>query len=289
MELLPGDRAVRAEVDSEWGEVDERSAEIRTEIRFPSPNAMFPSPEVVNGNVGSFGVEYVAEMNGVRVAEAEKSGVRLDPHRTVVRLDARMENGSIRDWWKSHIESGEESQMRVKPRLRLNLAMSDIGVRVPSYRADIDTDVLGFLNEADRREKTVLGRTVFAVDEVDADWGEPDGDETPVKVTAAVENPTPFPVGFSDIVCDVRMNGVGVGDGGTVEGFSLGPGETDEVDLRVTLDNDRLPEWWATHVDNGEQTEITVDVYGAVDVFGKQFRVHLLTYSGEVETSVLTD
>ncbi len=282
MDLLPGDRVVRAEVDSEWGEVDDRSAEIRTEIRFPSPN-------VVNGNVDSFGVEYVAEMNGVRVAEAEKSGVHLDPHRTVVRLDARMENGRIRDWWTSHIESGEESRMRVKPRLRLDLAMSDIGVRVPSYRTGIETDVLSFLNEADRREKTVLGRTVFAVDDVNADWGEPDEDETPVEVTARVENPTRFPIRFSDIVCDVRMNDVEVGGGGTVDGFRLGAGETDELDLCVTVDNERLPEWWATHVDNGEHTEITVDVSGAVDVFGKQFHVHLLTYTGEVETNVLTD
>jgi LEA14-like dessication related protein len=281
MKVPSGDTTERGVVTSDWGEVDDEASEIRTEVSVPSPN-------VVNGNVDSFGVEYVAEINGVRVAEAEKSGFRFGSRTTSVRLDAEMEHGTVRDWWRAHVENGEESRMRVKPRLRVDLPLSDLGVRVPSREQTVETDALGFLNDAPRRERSVAGRTVLAVEDVDARWGEPDDDITPVHVEARVENPTRVPVRFSDLVCDVRMNGVRVGGGGTVDGFALGADETDEIGMSVAIENDALPEWWRTHVENGETTQVVADVYGAVDVLGRRFRVGLLSYSGTVETDVLT-
>ncbi|MFW5983746.1 MAG: LEA type 2 family protein, partial [Halobacteria archaeon] len=165
---------------------------------------------------------------------------------------------------------------------------SDLGVRVPSREKTVETDALAFLNDAPRRERTVAGRTVLAVEDVDARWGEPNDEGTPVQVEARVQNPTRVPVKFSDLVCDVRMNGVHVGDGGTLDGFALGAGETDEVEMKVTVENDRLPNWWKTHVENDETTDVAADVYGAVDVLGRRFRVPLLSYTGAVETDVLT-
>jgi LEA14-like dessication related protein len=281
MELPSADRTARGGVETDWGEVDEESSEILTEVSVPSPN-------VVNGNVDTFGVEYVAEMNGVRVAEAEKSGFRFGSRTTSVSLAAEMEHETVRGWWTDHIEGGEESEMRVKPRLRVDLPLSDLGVRVPSREKRVETDILGFLNDAGRRERTVAGRTLFTVEEIDARWGEPDGGSVPVHVEARVENPTRVPVAFSDIVCDVRMNGVKVGEGGTGGGFSLSAGETDEVGIRVTIEDEPLPDWWRTHVENGEETEITAEVHGAVDVLGRRLRIPLISYTGSLETDVLT-
>jgi LEA14-like dessication related protein len=279
---LPSERSARGGVRTEWGDVDDETSEIRTEVSVPSPS-------FADRSVGTFGVEYVAEMNGVRVAEAEESGFRFDPdeNRTVADLSAEMEHEAVRDWWGEHVENGEVSSMRVKPRLRLDLTLSDLGVRVPSQEMRVETDALGFLKDADRRERKVAGRTVLAVDGVEARWGEPDDEKTPVDVEARVENPTRVSVSFSDLVCDVRMNGVCVGGGGTLDGFSLGAGESDEVGMRVDVEHERLPDWWRTHIENGEETEIVADVYGAVDVLGRRFRVPLISYDGTVETDVL--
>lgn len=281
MELPSGDRVVRGGVKNEWGDVDNESCEIRTEISVPPTN-------VVNGNVDTFGVEYVAEVNGVRVAEAEKSDFRFGPRTTAVSLTAEMENSTVSEWWGAHIKNGEKSRMRIKPRLRVDLPLSDLGVRVPSRERRIETDALGFLNGAGRRERDVFGRTVLAVEDLEANWGEPNDDETPVHVTATVENPTPVPVSFSALVCDVRMNGVDVGKGDTLDGFSVGAGETQEVEITVGVDHSALPEWWMTHVDNNEETEVVASVHGAVDVFGKRLHVPLISYDGKIETSVLT-
>lgn len=278
---LSEDRTVAGEIDTRWGEVDEEASEIKTDVSVPTPS-------VVNGNPEVFGVEYTAEVNGARVAEAEKGDLRFGPRRTDVSLAAEMEHRTVRDWWPEHIEGGESSRMRIKPRLRVDLPLSDLGVRVPSRRKTIETDALAFLNNADRRERQVLGRTVLAVDDVEADWGEPSDGETPVHVTAEVENPTRFPVVFSDVVCKVRMNGVDVGSGATLEGFSLEAGERDEVEMEVRIDESCLPEWWKKHVENDEETLIDASVYGAVDVLGRRFKIPLLTYEGSMETNVLT-
>ncbi|MCX2819206.1 MAG: LEA14-like dessication related protein [Methanobacteriota archaeon] len=281
MRLPSGDGIERGVVTSRWGDVSDEASEIRTEVSVPSAN-------VVNRDTDTFGVEYVAEINGVRVVEAEKSGFRFDPRTTSVSLDAEMEHDAIRGWWGTHVENGEESSMRVKPRLRVDLPLSDLGVRVPSRETTVETDALGFLNDAGRRERSVMGRTFLAVDGIDAEWGEPDGGTTPVHVEARVENPTRVPVSFSDLVCDVRMNGVDVGGGETHDGFALGAGETETVEMTVNIEDDALPDWWRTHVENGEETEVVADVYGAVGVLGRRFRVPLISYTGAVETDVLT-
>jgi len=273
--------ATTAGVSTEWGEADEEVTDIKTEFEIPAPN-------VVEGRLSNFGVGYDVKMNDVRMANAERDDVFLNPDGTVVRLDAEMDNRRIPEWWCTHVNNGEESTVEIEPHLRLPGILSGISASAgtPARTKKVETDVLGCVETEEAQDKTVLGRTVFTVEDFHAEWGEATTEETPVDVTARVSNPNPFDVGASRIDCEVLMNGVRVGKG-NAEGVSI-PAESEErIDVDVTVENDELPEWWCTHVENDEVSEIEVVLYAVYEPLGRDFRVPLFTYDGEFDTEFL--
>ena len=81
---------------------------------------------------------------------------------------------------------------------------------------------------------------------------------TTVQSNLTVSNPNPFPIPLrrADVTYTVFMNGLSVADG-QESGVSLGPGNS-TVRVRTALANDRIDEWWITHVRRGERTNLTV-------------------------------
>jgi LEA14-like dessication related protein len=130
---------------------------------------------------------------------------------------------------------------------------------------------------------TAFGRTVFAVHRIDARWGEADEDETPVELRVKVENPNPFSVGFEDVGYTVSMNGVRVGEG-TVDDFRLPAREKKVVSSEAVLKNERIADWWTTHLRRGEKTETELRLNGAVRVLGFGRKIGDRSYTGSFET-----
>jgi LEA14-like dessication related protein len=73
-----------------------------------------------------------------------------------------------------------------------------------------------------------------------------------------VTNPNPIGVpGVIDIEYMVSLNGVPVGEG-VKEGVGLSTGQ-DEIELVIPIDNQQIPAWWVTHVNNGEQSTLALE------------------------------
>ncbi len=81
---------------------------------------------------------------------------------------------------------------------------------------------------------------------------------TMVQSDLTVANPNPFPIPLrrADVAYTVYMNGIPVGDG-QESGVSL-PAGNSTVELRTGLENDRIVEWWRSHIRRGERTNLTV-------------------------------
>jgi LEA14-like dessication related protein len=83
---------------------------------------------------------------------------------------------------------------------------------------------------------------------------------TTVETNVTVNNPNPIDITFGgvDLDYDIAMNGVHMADGQR-DDVSAGPG-TSTVQLQTLLQNEQIPEWWYTHVDRGERTNVTIHV-----------------------------
>lgn len=81
---------------------------------------------------------------------------------------------------------------------------------------------------------------------------------TTVQSQVVVSNPNPIPVPLTtaDVTYTVYLNGIPVGEGREPD-MTLPAGKSTER-VQTTFDNDRLVQWWKTHIRRGERSNLTV-------------------------------
>lgn len=126
---------------------------------------------------------------------------------------------------------------------KLRIAATALGVLVVSLGAAVALGVFG----------------VPTVESVDNEFGGVNDTTTVVVTDLTVNNPNPVGTGFLDASATyaVRMNDVQMAEG-EKGSLDLSPGRN-EVRLETYMDNRRIPDWWVTHVRNGERTEVAID------------------------------
>ena len=292
---LPFDGTLVRRVTNEWGEITDEYSEIRTRVVLDGAN-------LVDFHVEGVGLRYDASMNGVLVARSEKKGVSLNRRNTTIHLSARIGRDSLLEWWKTHINNDERTRLVIRPHVTVDLpsldissfdltgvlparAVDSVSVETPNYTSDFTTRIVDSISTREKMRVKALGRTVFAVSDVDARWGTADEEETLIGVEVGVENPNPFAVGFEDLGYTVSMNGIEVGEG-TVDDFTLPARGDKTVGSRAVLDNRSVADWWATHLRRGERTGTRIAFDGTVRALGLSRRIGERSYTDSFETDL---
>ncbi|WP_312909170.1 LEA type 2 family protein [Natronosalvus caseinilyticus] len=129
----------------------------------------------------------------------------------------------------------------------------------------------------------VLG--VPALESMDNEFGDVDDERTEILTDLTIHNPNPIGLGSADVDAqyDVRMNGVEMANG-SGEDITVEPGTSTES-LRTEMRNERIPDWWVTHIENGEQTHVEIDATISSGLVGRSTEV---TNEQTVETDLLS-
>jgi LEA14-like dessication related protein len=130
---------------------------------------------------------------------------------------------------------------------------------------------------------------VLYVNETSAQWGEVNESRTPLALDFRVYNPKSYPVGVSEIGYEITMNDVAVGEGTTEQGYTVGPKSAETVETTTLIDNTKLDEWWVSHLERDQVTDLRIDFYARLEVTGGEtIRVPLrsLTYTETIETDI---
>lgn len=100
---------------------------------------------------------------------------------------------------------------------------------------------------------------------VDNSFGPVDEAETVIESDLLIHNPNPIglTLGGVTIEYEIRLNEIPMANG-TREGVAVERGNS-TVPFETTMDNDRIPDWWVSHLRNGEFTTLTVhaDIHSA--------------------------
>lgn len=294
---LPLEGTLVRRVTNEWGEITDESSEIRTRV-------VLDGGHLLDVHIDSVGLRYDASMNGVRVARSDKKGVSLNRRNTTIHLSARIHRSRLLDWWKTHVNNGEKTRLVIRPHLtvdlpsldlsaidfagvlpRRNPSVDSISVETPNYTSRFSTNILDSIRMRNPMSVRALGKKLFEVREVDASWGKADDTETPVDLSVTVENPNFFSVGFEDLGYAVEMNGVRVG-GGDVGDFVLPARDTATVETRAVLRNEKIADWWTTHLRRGERTQTEITFDGTVRVLRFGRRVGGRSYTDSFRTNL---
>lgn len=264
-------------VESDWGEVTNDTTEIRTNVTVDNPNRV--------GVPGVVGIDYDVRMNDVTVATGKNGGIGLPAGETTLGLTTRMDNDRIADWWATHVNDGERTTVSVRPTVKVGPVSRSVA---PTERT-FSTDILGRFNTEADREVTFDGEPFLSVTRTRASWGEATPEKTPLTLSASIHNPNDDPIVLSKIGYAVAMNDVTLTENATAGSLRIGPGATEPLRIRSTLDNSKLDEWWASHVEKGETTRLDVRVFATVEDDGRTRRIPLdfLSRSVQFRTDVM--
>jgi LEA14-like dessication related protein len=270
-------------VDNQFAGVNETTTAIETDLVVSNPNPL-------STNLSGVSVDYAVEMNGLKMANGEKDGVSIGTGSTSIPLRTTLSNERIPEWWVTHIQNGEHTTLRVDA----NVSFETLGrtFEAPQITRSIDTDLLSSFNSTETREVNadapVVSDPVLYINETSAEWGETTQDRTALNLTFVVHNPKPYPVVVSELGYDITMNDVDVGEGTTNSEYVIPAKSTKTIEATTYIETNTLDEWWVTHLERNQTTDLRIDFYAKFDAAGTTFTVPLdpLTYEKTFETDI---
>ena len=271
------------DVENRFGGVNETTTTIESNLTVSNPNPF-------GASLGGLTVDYAVEMNGIRMAEGTKTGVSVPRGTSTLPFTTQMANERIPSWWVSHIRNGEQTTLTVDADVRSSAAGASFGA--PQVTRSVDTDLLSQFNSSRPQpvnaSAPLVSDPVLYVNETSATWGEVTNERTELRVAFVVYNPKSYPVGTTELGYDLSMNGVTLGEGATESGVVVPPGETRTIETTTRIRNENFDEWWVTHIERNQVSELEIDFSARFDLRATTVEVPLtpLDYTKTVETDI---
>jgi len=248
-------------VENRFGDVNETTTTIETDVAVNNPNP-------IGVSLGSLELDYAIEMNEIPMASGSRDGVSIGASGSTIGLETYLRNENIPAWWASHIDAGEQTDLLIDVDLSHGV-MGDRAVEIPQQE-QIETDILAGFNSTETQE--INASNAFVDDPVlylneTAGWfgNNVSREETPVEMAFTVHNPKPWAYTITEIGYDVEMNNISVGEGATQKEYVIPGGETTEVRASTAISNQNLDDWWVSHIEQNEVTDLYIDFYVVVD------------------------
>ena len=311
----------------DWGEVTDERTEIVTTVWVDNPNPI----GVSLGNAVT--AEYDIILNDVLLAEGNKSDIEVPKGNSTTELRTDIINERLGQWWVRYVRANETVELDVNATMNVNTVVStSYDVHRNQTMLNESTPVIDALS-ASVNETTGTYTESVSASEVDdslsgdglgdsdtvtvgyevrrgwATWDEVSESETTVEFHMLIHNPgdAPVPAAPDGIGVSVDMNDVRTfeAESGELSTESasgdevIEPGETEEVTYTVTMDNDKVDDWFTSHVraeagPGQEATAVTAQfqvVFGN-PVTGGEFRFPQdspVTYDCDFQTDILVD
>ena len=279
-----------AAVNNSFGDVTNETTVVETDLVVSNPNPI---------GVGLDGVtvNYTVSMNDVEMATGGREGVSVASGNSSLAFETELANDAIPPWWTSHVENGERTTVTIDA----TVASEVLGRSANLTRTrEIETDLIGAFTSDETRpvnaDAPLVDDPVLYVNETRGRWGTVSDAETPIEMEFDVYNPNLEPYVVSEIGYDVTMNGVQMGSGSTEEAYLVPSYGTETVELTTALRNERLDEWWVTHLDEsvrGHQvSDLRIEFYAVIELpSGESVTVPLdsLTYEETIETDIFDE
>jgi len=294
----------------DWGKAEEEQTEIITTVWVNNPNP-------IGVNLGSgLQANYTINMNGVPVAEGNKTGVSVGSGNNTIELRTFLQNEQLQPWWVTYVRNNETIHVTADGEATIDAGVGDADVPFPNVEETMladQTPIITSLSESAAAAEGDYSRTVdvgaedltvgYEVREAYAEWGEVNQSATTVLFRYEIHNPgdVPVPAVPDGFEVDVRMNDVEMFGGGVDEmtprdvafDSMIPPGETQEVVFEMQMDNEKIDDWFRSHVQNNESTTVESEVrlVFQVEETGTTLRVPEdgVTYRCQLQTAILVD
>ncbi|SDZ89826.1 LEA14-like dessication related protein [Haloplanus vescus] len=268
-------------VNNQFGNVTDETTAIESELTVQNPNP-------VGAQLGGITVDYAIDMNGIRMANGTKDGVSIPKGESTVPMTTQLSNERIPPWWVSHIRNDERTTLAVNADVHSSTLGASFGA--PKVTREINTDIISAFNSTENRPvgESPSGGPILVIRETSAQWGTVDTEATRIDMRFVVHNPNSYPVPISELSYRAEMNGIEMGNGATEDKGVIPPGETRTIEATTTLNNGRIDEWWVSHLQNEQTTDLRIDFAARVELPTGTVEIPLdpITYTRTIETDI---
>jgi LEA14-like dessication related protein len=246
-------------IDNEFGDVNESTTEIRTNVSVDNPNP-------IGLSLGGLRIDYTIGMNDVAMANGTKQGLSIGTGNSTLGFRTYLDNGKIPNWWYRHVDRGERTSVVVDA----DVSHSAFGSTSFQQTETIETDILSAIDSTETREinadRPLVDDPILYLNETTGSFGDDvTPQRTPIGLDFTVYNPKVYPYAITEIGYTIEMNNVTVGNGSSGGDQVLAPRETSTIEANTAIRNQRLDRWWVTHLQNDEVTDLYIDFYVVVD------------------------
>ena len=271
-------------VDNGFGPVNESTTTIESEIVVNNPNPF-------GVRLGGLTIDYAVEMNGVRMATGGREGLGVNAGgNSSIPLTTQMNNDRIPPWWVSHVENDENTTLTVDASIHSDLLGQSFE---PQIERSVNTNVIGGFNSDEDRpidvDRPFAPEPVLWLNSTSGQWGAVSNETTEIDTAFELYNPNPTPVAISEIGYEIEMNNVTMGEGATESAVTINPGELETVRATTALQNENLDEWWVSHLQNEQTTQLEVTFYARIDLSsfgGDTIEIRLDSIQRTIETDI---
>ena len=275
------------EVDNRFGEASNETTVVYTDLVVDNPNP-------IGVQLGDTTINYTVRMNDVPMAVGGREGLNIKEGSSTQEFTTRMDNEQIPPWWTTHVNNGERTVVTINATVRTSI----LGQRQYdlTQEKEVETDIIGQFNSNETRpvrsedSPPVFSDPILYVNRTGAEWGNATEAETPINMEFLLYNPQTTPFTVTELGYEITMNGVLVGEGATDDLAAIPPGQTEAVETEARILNPNLDDWWVTHLQNDQVTDLRIEFYAKVSTDGlaQDVRVPLdeLTYEKTIETDI---
>jgi LEA14-like dessication related protein len=224
-------------------------------------------------------------MNDIHMGEGNALGdTTISSGEDKLTIVSYIENRRLKDWWVTHIEDGEKTEIEVKGDLYFNVLGFELGIPT-GYSMEIQTNILEQMAGSEFNVD-LLGFDAIEMENTIFKWNVEEGD-TEIVVSMDVKNNMPYSIPIGFINYRLKMNGIDFGSGKT-EGMTIPAMGKKNVEVIIDIDDSKISEWWVTHIKNGEKTAASIDLQIGVEFAGEEKVIDITPQEFEFNTNIAT-
>lgn len=121
--------------------------------------------------------------------------------------------------------------------------------------------------------------------EISHRWGEVTHSTTEIVTEVKVFNPNPISLPLKDVLTEVYINNLKIGQGSALKAEIKASSESDIV-ISTKLENGKIPEWWVSHIKSGEKSTMALNGFLVFDLKVTEFR-YPFELRNSIETNIL--
>ena len=267
-----------SKISLSWGNVTYDFTEIIAEVSVYNPTFITITLKKI-----TFGLY----MNNIKmVAGSSERSVSLAGFReTAIRLVGRLNNSRIPEWFISHLENGEQTNVRLSGTVLLDLKIME-AVYSFERTLNITTDMLAGMS-TNQSKIFMMGPVELMLKSLTSSWGRISSNEVEINHKVVVYNPNRYPIPITKIEYEVYMNNIRMGGGTSYNPAILGAKSNTIILFTTMLNTTLLDEWWITHIKNGEKTKITIEIYSVIEINGVAYKIRIYELEQTLTTNLL--